>query len=307
MGSGDFAVPTVQGLLDSKHDVVAVVAPPPRKSGRGRKVHATPTADLARSAGVDVLETDNVNNDAGLAFVADHRPDVIVVVEFGQFLRRGVRELARLDCINLHGSVLPALRGAAPVNWAIIRGYSRTGLTTFSLVDRMDAGPVYRTTTVAIPPDERAGELRERLAALGPGLVEDTLAAIAAGAEPTSQDDTAATYAPILKKTDGHLDFRRPAAEIANRAHGTYPWPGGKAVFRPRDGKLVEVTLTHVCVAEDCGLPPGEVGAEFLVGTGKGSLEILELQPAGKKPMDFKAFANGYRVAAGDQFIGVAQ
>ena len=211
--------------------------------------------------------------------------------------------MAKRDTINLHFSILPKLRGAAPVQWSIIRGYEKTGVSVFSLVDKMDAGDIYTTVETEIHPGERADCLFERLDEIGKLAVLETLEMIESGnASTTAQDESAATFAPKLVKEDGHLDFSLSATEIANRIHGTWPWPGGHAVFHHTGGKTQEVIIEAVRVADGETGNSGTVDEDLMISTGR--LEIVELKPSGKRLMDWKAFCNGYRVAAGDLFTG---
>jgi len=228
-GSGTFAVPTLRAILDSTHEVTGVVTQPPRRAGRGGGMRPTPAAELARGAGLALLEPPDVNDEAAVAAVREMRPDAICVAEFGQMLRPAVRGTAPLGAFNVHASLLPELRGAAPVNWAIIRGYAATGVTTFSLVDRMDAGPIYMRKQTPVQPGETAEQLRKRLAELGAEAACETLGLLADGrAQPVEQDGARATLAPRLVKADGLIDWSAPAEVVANRIHGTWPWPGGR-------------------------------------------------------------------------------
>jgi methionyl-tRNA formyltransferase len=305
-GSGTFAVPTLQALCDSDHDIVGVATQPPRPAGRGRECTPTPIHEFAGRRGLDVRAAADINAAASVAWLAERRPDAIVVVEFGQFIHAAARRTARLDAINLHGSVLPKLRGAAPVNWAIIRGHERTGVSTFSLVDKMDAGDVYLSVETPIEPLERAGELRERLAALGPAVVLQTLEVMAAGATPMPQDHAAATYAPLMKKADGYLDFTQPAVKVAGRIRGTWPWPGGQAIFERAGGQRMRVTIAQAVIADGPAAgEPGTVDADECVATGEGRLRIVEIQPAGKRLMAWADFHNGYRVQPGLRFLPI--
>jgi methionyl-tRNA formyltransferase len=305
-GSGTFAVPTLETLCDSDHEIIGVVTQPPRPAGRGRECTPTPIHDLADARGLRVLATADVNHADCVAWLTERQPDVLVVVEFGQFLRAEARGTARLDAINLHGSVLPKLRGAAPVNWAIIRGLQRTGVSTFSLVDTMDAGDVYLSAETPIEPFERAGELRERLAALGPTVVLQTLEVMGAGATPVPQDHAAASYAPLMKKADGYLDFARPAAEVVARVRGCWPWPGGQAIFERGNGKQMRVTIEQAEVVDGPAEgEPGTVDAAECIATGEGRMRVVQIKPAGKRLMDWRDFHNGYRVEPGQRFLTI--
>jgi len=303
-GSGDFGIASLKAILSSKHEVAAVVTQPARPAGRGGKLRPTEVARCAADLGLEATQCDDVNSPESIDLIRAAKPDVIFVVDFGQFVSGKVRELAPLGAFNLHGSLLPALRGAAPVNWAIIRGHTTTGVTTFSLVDRIDAGPIYAAREAPIRPDETADQLRERLAELGAALVCETLDMLESGrARTVVQDESRATKAPKLAKSDGWLDFSEDAVTVRNLIHGTWPWPGGQARYVSSGrGKQQLVTIARAA-AEEGPCEPGLVNSELLVGTGKGLLRILEIKPAGRRLMRWQDFVNGYRVAPGDRFL----
>jgi methionyl-tRNA formyltransferase len=305
LGSGPFAVPALRAIQHAGHDIPLVMTQPPRPAGRGGKLRATAVAEAARQAGLNPVPCENVNAPEGVEAVRSAGPDAICVVDFGQLVRSAVRDLADHGAMNLHGSLLPALRGAAPVNWAILRGHATTGVTTFSLVDKLDAGPIYLRDETQIDPNETAEELKARLAAMGAELICRTLGQMDAGwLTGIEQDPAKVTLAPKLTKRDGHLDWSRPAAEVRNRIHGTWPWPGGQAVFRRSNGKMLPVVIAraHVLDAPADG-PPGTVDGEGAVATGRGRLGLVEIKPAGKRLMSWKDFTNGYRVEAGNVFL----
>ncbi len=303
-GSGAFAAPSLRAILSSDHDLVGVVTQPPRPAGRGGKLRATLVAEIAREAGRDVIECANINDEQVVQQLRAMALDVICVAEFGQMIRLPVRETAAVDTFNVHGSLLPALRGAAPVNWAIIRGCRRTGVTTFSLVDTMDAGAMYLKKETDIGADETARELKERLAEIGAAAAMETLAMLADGtAFPQEQDESLATLAPLLKKSDGVIDWSAGAEAIRNRIRGTWPWPGGQTVLKRQQGRDVPVVIASASV-EDA--PPGEGGRldeQLRVETGGGgAMRILEIKPAGKRRMAWRDFVNGSRPQPGDRF-----
>ena len=303
-GSGTFAVPSLKAILRSDHEAVLVVTQPPRPAGRGGKVRPTPIGLLAREEGLEPLASPDVNSDDTVSAVAAARPDAICVVEFGQFVRQPFRSAASVDSFNLHASLLPELRGAAPVNWALIRGYERTGVTTFSLTDRMDDGPVYLQEATSIEPDDTAESLRARLAEAGADVVVRTLDLLQrGGAEPTSQDHSRATRAPRLKKSDGRICWTDPAGAIRDRIRGTFPWPGAWTGLCRKDRPAVPVILGSVAMAEGPAAgPAGRIDDDLLVATGGGRLGILTIKPAGKRMMNWRDFVNGYRVGPGDGF-----
>lgn len=302
-GSGSLAVPVLDAVRSCGCELVAVVTQPPRPAGRGGKLTPTNVEQAAEAAGLHVRRCEDINAPDSVAFLREQRADVMVVVDFGQFIRLPARQAARRSAFNLHGSLLPELRGAAPIQWAIIRGYRRTGVTTFELVDEMDAGPIYLQRETPIDPAETAEELRARLGALGAEAVVETIRRIACGhAEPVEQDHTCATLAPRLKKRDGRIDFSADAVSIRNLVHGTWPWPGARAVFHRSGGKALQVTLARAGAEPGGAAPPGAVDKDLAIGTGEGRLRVRELQPAGKRLMQWRDFVNGYRVTPGDRF-----
>ncbi|MFW6153896.1 MAG: methionyl-tRNA formyltransferase [Planctomycetota bacterium] len=305
-GSGRVATSTLAALGASEHDLAMVLTQPPRRAGRGGRVTPTPVAQDAEALGLEAVPCPNINDPAMVERIAAARPAVIVVVDFGQKIGREVRDLAPHGAINMHTSLLPALRGAAPVNWAIIRGLRHTGVTTFRLVDRMDAGPILLQDAVEIGPEETAEALRDRLAALGAEVVVRTLEGLDAGTlcdEP--QNEAAATMAPKLTKADGRIDFGDSALAIVNRIRGTWPWPGAHASFVHGGRRPVRVIFAEaaaILTAEPHRAEPGTVGEDGTVQTPDGAVEIRRLKVAGKRLMGWSDFVNGYRVAPGDRF-----
>jgi methionyl-tRNA formyltransferase len=305
MSSGEFGVPTLRAIAASGHTLLRVITQPARPAGRKGKLRATPIATAAAELGLKVTECPDVNAPEFVAELTNLNADVICVVDFGQIIRAPARESARLEAFNLHGSILPALRGAAPVNRAILDGLTRTGVTTFLLADGVDTGDIYLTADLVMCPAETSGELRARLAELGAPLVIDTLDGLEAGTlEAKPQDHSQATDANKLSRADGFVDFTDTAQAIRRRVHGLWPWPGVHAVFCPQEGKLRDVILARVDVVEGdaSGMLPGTLDGELRIATGEGFLQVLELKPAGKALMDWRSFVNGMRPKPGDQF-----
>ncbi|MFP3938525.1 MAG: methionyl-tRNA formyltransferase [Phycisphaerae bacterium] len=304
-GSGTFAVPTLRALAESQHELACVITQPPRPAGRSRKCRPTPLADAAAEMDLDLCEFEDINSPDAVDRMQSAGADAICVVDYGQFIARQVRELTPRGAFNLHASLLPEMRGAAPINWAIIRGYKRTGVTTFKIVREMDAGPVYLQRATDIEPHETAEELRDRLAPMGAEVVLETIGLLTGDwAEATEQDHSSATYAPRLKKSDGVIDFSADAASIRNLIHGAWPWPGGQAEFQGRHKGRIRVVLARASVAEG-GTPddqPGAVCEDLSVATGGGRLAIHAIKPAGGRLMQWRDFVNGYRVQSGDRF-----
>ena len=302
-GSGEFAVPSLRAVMATDHELAGVVTQPARPAGRGGGLRPTPVFAAAAAAELDTTTCDDINAPAVVRRIGALKLDAICVVDFGQMIRQSVRATAAA-AFNLHASLLPALRGAAPVNWAIIRGHSRTGVTTFRLVDEMDAGPIYVQTAADIRPGATAGELKARLADLGARAVVETLDVLSAGGPaPSEQDHTRATRAPRMTKADGLVDFAADARTARNLIHGTWPWPGARALLLRAAGPDVDVVLARA--AAEAGPPgrPGRLDDQLRIETGGGRLEVLEIKPAGKRLMGWRDFVNGYSPAGGDRFV----
>jgi len=312
-GSGEVAIPTLEAMRESRHDIVAVITQPPRPAGRKRRPVPTPVELIARTAGLNVSPCENINAPEQIRALSESGAELIVVIDFGQNIGAAVRESVPRGAINLHGSLLPALRGAGPIQWACIQGLTRTGATTFQVVDRMDAGDIYLQEAIDVGPDETADELRVRMASLGARLVLRTIEGLADGtlhAQP--QDESLVTRAPKLKKSDGILDFTQGSATIVNRIRGCWSWPGATAEFHHGDRPPVRVIFARARATESTAefaddVEPGDVCSplgqtRLCVRTGDGAIEITQLKVAGKRLMDWRDFINGYRVAAGDRF-----
>ncbi len=305
-GSGAFAIPSLRAILGSRHDVPLVVTQPARQAGRGSRRRPTPVSAWAREQSLALLECPDANDEEAMETIRRAEPDAICVVDFGQYIRKPLRELPPTACFNLHASLLPALRGAAPINWALIRGHRVTGVTTFVVTSEMDAGPVFFQHDTPIDPDEDAPGLKARLSEIGAGLVCRTLGVLEAGwAEPVEQDHAAVTCAPRLTKADGHIDFAATARGIHNLVRGTVPWPGAKARFVGRGPEPVEVTVVRSAVADDeasSAQRPGTVDASGRIVAAEGLVEFLRIKPAGKREIAWRDFVNGYHVKEGDRF-----
>lgn len=307
-GSGTFGVPVLRALSAGEHELAAIVTHPPRPAGRGGKLRPTAIAQTAGEANLPVWECPDINAPQAVARLAELDADVLCVVDFSQMIRGPARGAFRIDAINLHASLLPALRGAAPVHWALIRGHRRTGVTIFSLVDPMDAGAIYVQTATDIQPGETAAELRPRLADLGAAGVCQTLDLLAGGrAQTREQDPAKVTFAPRLNKSDGVIDWSAPAEQICGLVCGTWPWPGGQAVLRRSGGKDVPVVIARAVAAEGGHgeASPGRLDDNLNVAAGRGRVRVLEIKPAGKRLMCWRDFVNGYRPARGDSFLAV--
>ncbi len=317
LASGGIAVPPLRWLENADHEIVGVVTQPDRQGGRGRKPIATPVKTYAVEAGLPLIQTEMVNAPDQVEALLAAKPDLGVTVAFSQKIGAELLHRIPLGCLNIHPSLLPKCRGAAPVNWTIIRGQTRTGVSVFRLVERMDAGPVLAVRETMIKPSETAGELYDRLAGIGCDALDGALSQYDGGRPPegTPQDDELATAAPRMTKQLGRISLRQRAAEVVRWANGLFPWPGVQLHFvKPGSEQRVQVRLARTAVAEDPQTlaarqgrsapmrPPGTVLEGGIVACGDGAIRILEIQPAGGRIMLWQDFVNGRHVEPGDRF-----
>jgi methionyl-tRNA formyltransferase len=295
LGTPEFAVPTVDALARAGHEVLAVVAQPDRPAGRGQALRGPATKAWADAHGVPVLQPEKVRDGTLATALRALRPDVLVVTAYGRILGRDLLTLAPLGAVNVHASLLPRWRGAAPIQWAVASGETETGVTVMQMDEGLDTGDMLLVRTIAIGPEETAEALSPRLAALGGEAIVEALPLLAAGAlVPVRQDAAAVTLAPILEKGDGRLDFTRPAGELACRVRGFTPWPG---TFTSLAGRTLKVHRAVALAAASAGAAPGTArvsGDGLQVACGGGtSLALLEVQPEGKRRMAARDFVNG--------------
>ena len=302
LGSGRFAVPCLEALLDAGHDVAALVAQPDREKGRGQALAPPPTKPVARKRGVPLLQFPRVREPEAQEALRQLGPELQVVVAFGQILPRSVIELAPRGTVNVHASLLPRLRGAAPIQWAIARGETETGVTTMLIDEGLDTGPTLLARATPIGPEETAADLEPRLARLGAELLLETVHGLAQSTlRPVPQDHARATLAPLLRKEDGLIDWSLPAKTIACRARGFHPWPGA---FTTHDGRRLKALRVREA---DLGDAPPLSGAVTAVGPdgvrvacgGDTCLLLVEVQPESRRPMPAAAWAQGARVLPG--------
>lgn len=293
-GTPAFALPTLTALCE-RHVVVAVVTQPDRPAGRGQRPQASPVKELAQRRGLPLVQPERLKAAGWAERLRPFAPEVAVVVAFGQILPPLVLAVPSRGSINVHASLLPRYRGAAPIAWAIIRGERETGITTFLMDAGMDTGPILLQRAVSIGPDETAGELATRLAEIGAAVLLETLARLDA-LTPAPQDDTRATDAPRLRKEDGPLDWGRPAAELAAVVRGLNPWPG--AATQSPTGRLQIWRARVVPGSAEPGMLVAAHGT-LCVGTGEGLLRPLEVQPDNRRAMAWETFLRGARLAAG--------
>lgn len=301
-GTSEFAVPALQALARSHHKIVLVVAAPPQPSGRGRKLTPSPVEQEARALGLDVLTPMNPNDPAFVAELVSLKPDVAVLAAYGYILNSPLLTAPALGFLNIHPSLLPRYRGAAPIQRALMAGESETGVTVIVLSEQVDAGDILEQVAVPVGPDETAGELSQRLSAVGARLVLEALTRLAEGtASRTPQDRSLATRAPKLTKPERQIDWREPAPQIHDRIRALSPEPGAVTGFR---GRRVVLLRSRVYATDDKG-EPGQLlvqHAGLVVATRSGTVEITELKPEGRRAQTGSSFRNGHRLVSGERF-----
>jgi methionyl-tRNA formyltransferase len=310
LGSGEFGIECLSALLKSPHTLRFIVTQPPQPAGRGRIPNPTPVARWAKAHSIPFVETDDVNTPDIIDKIAGYQPDLIVVVAFGQKVDNDLINLPPRSAINVHASLLPKYRGAAPINWAIINGETQTGISIITVAEKMDAGKILTQLETGIGPNETAGELHDRLAQMAAPLLLKTLDRIADGtAVYTEQDHSKATLAPKLKKSDGFLDFTASAELLRRKILGLWPWPGASATYiSKKTGKSVRVTIAMVEVVETSNpsnLPAGTLDENLNVLCSQNALKITKIKPDGSRLMDFNDFANGRHAQHNDIFAKI--
>jgi len=307
-GSPAFAVPTLERLAAGRHDIRSVVTQPDRPVGRMQELRPPPVKEAALRLKLPVFQPEKIKSDESRAFLEKIKPDAVVVVGYGQILPPWLLDLPRYGCVNLHASLLPAYRGAAPIQWAIAHGETRTGLTTMLMDPGLDTGPILLQWATEIGPEETAVQVSERLSARGADLVAETLERLEAGTvTPQQQDNSLASRAPLLKKEHGLIDWSLPSQQIANRVRGLLPWPGCYSGFR---GKKLQIwrarpDQSRARKQADKATMPGQlvpVGDDLLVACGQdAALQILELQLEGRRRMTAAEFLHGSQPKAGER------
>ena len=313
MGTGPFAIPTFESLLDSQHDVAVLVTRPTPPVRSRVKAPRNPMREVAEARGIEVLSPEDVNSEAARKQLASLRPDLYVVCDYGQILSPDTLSIPPLGGINLHGSLLPKYRGAAPVHWAIFNGDRETGVTVIHMTPKLDAGPTLTLRTTPIGESETTAELEPRLALLGVEPVHEAIAMLAAWdrSSPigTPQDPALACRAPRLKKSDGEVDWSRSATQIYNQFRALKPWPGTFTQWHRPSGEPLRLLLDEIAIADGSApeeTTPGSVlvsdGTRLEVATGDGILLLGKVQPAGKRVMAIDEFLRGYPIPVGDRF-----
>ncbi len=302
LGTPVFAVPSLEKLVAVGRRVIAVVTQPDRPRNRGQRDAPPPVKEAALRFGIPVHQPERIRRPEALELIRSLAPDAMVVIGYGQIIPQSIIDIPPLGIVNVHASLLPKYRGAAPIQWAIVHGETRTGVTTMRIDAGLDTGDMLLDRETAIGPEETAIELGARLAAMGADLLIETLDGLEAGvAAPRKQDPAQASYAPLLKKEDGLIDWRQPAEAIHDRVRGLQPWPGAYTAFR---GQTLRVWRTRVTA-----LPPGQPGRfanlkPLTVGCGLGALELIEVQLEGRRRMSGADFANGHRLTESDVLGG---
>lgn len=298
MGTPEFAVPSLSALIGAGYEVAAVVTQPDRPSGRGKVLTPPPVKTAAEAAGIPVLQPSKIRTEEFYSGLSSYSPDLICVTAYGRILPKSILDLPLYGCVNVHASLLPKYRGAAPINWAIVRGESVTGITTMLMDEGMDTGGMLLRREVAIEDDDTGETLSRKLSIVGGDLLAETLALLEEGRlRPEKQDESLATYAPIIKKEDGLIDWSKPARDIRNLVRGMLPWPGAYTFV---GGKMLKIFMAAVSEGEG---RPGEViksgGGVLRVAAGDGALDIVELQIEGGKRLEAAAFLAGRKIAEG--------
>lgn len=300
MGTPDFSVGTLEALVQAGHEVVLAVTQPDRPKGRGGKMQYTPVKEKALEYDIPVFQPVKVREKSCVEKLDSYKADVMVVVAFGQILPREILELTPYGCINVHASLLPKYRGAAPIQWSIIDGETVTGVTTMQMDEGLDTGDMLLKTEVPLEPDETGGSLHDKLSAAGAKLCVETLKALEEKTvTPEKQGETPTKYARMLDKALGKIDWTKDAASIERLVRGLNPWP---SAYTSWEGKTMKIWSAEV-VDRECKAPCGTVAevtkTDFSVQTGKGLLKVTELQIPGKKRMAADAFLRGYKMETG--------
>lgn len=296
LGTSAFAVSTLERIAQTGHRVLCVVTQPDRAKGRGHATASSPIKELAVQQGLSVYQPLRIRRPEAVTYLAALKAEVMVIVAYGQIIPQSIIDLPRHGIINVHASLLPKYRGAAPIQWAIMQGEHKTGVTTMRIDAGLDTGDILLSAETDIGPDETAPELSERLARMGADLLIRTLDGLAAGTlAPRKQEDALATYAPILKKEDGWIDWTMPAQTIHNRVRGLNPWPGAFTRFRDHTLHIWRSRVARLCHARQPGRLIHSHGLFVMCGDGA-MLELIEVQLQGRNRMPAEAFANGQRL-----------
>ena len=302
MGTPDFAIPSLRALMeDDAFDVVAVVTQPDKPRGRGKELSYCPTKEFALKNGLDVYCFGRIRDRENIETLEELAPDVMVTAAYGQILSQKVLDIPKLGCVNVHGSLLPKYRGAAPIQWAVINGEKQTGITTMLTERGLDCGDILLKEAVNIGDEETAGELFDRLAELGGKVLVKTLHGLAGGSiTPVKQNEDEATHFPMLKKHDGEIRWDKSAQQVHDLIRGVNPWPGAYTTY---NGMIIKIWASQVVSGKgECG-EIIKANNELIVTCKEGAVKILEMQIPGKKRMAAELVLRGFRIDAKDKFI----
>jgi methionyl-tRNA formyltransferase len=304
MGTPEFAVPSLNALYNSEHHIALVVTQPDRPKGRGRKVYPPPIRTAALELDLNTIQPNSLKSEAVAEHLAGLKPDLLVVVAFGHILSKRILDIPRIGTINVHASLLPKYRGPAPINWAIINGENQTGVTTMLMDADLDTGDILLTATEPISPEDTAKTLHDRLALLGSDLLVRTLDAYATERiRPIAQNHAHATYAPLLNKQDGRIDWQKPAATLESFIRGMTPWPGAFTFHGEQRLKIFRAKPITRAPEGPTGTVLQSFPDELEIATGNGTLSILEIQgPSGKRLL-IEDFLRGYHLKPGTRLI----
>lgn len=303
MGTPDFSVPTLQSLIDSKHQVIAVVTQPDKPKGRGNEMSFPPVKEKALQYEIPIFQPVKVREEPFINTLKELNPDAIVVIAFGQIIPKSILDLPKYGCINIHASLLPKLRGAAPIQWAIINGEEETGITTMFMAEGLDTGDMLLKTVVPIEKEETGGSLHDKLSVIGGDLILETLEQLENGtAIRIKQDDKLSNYVGTLNKSLGNIDFSKPAKEIERLIRGLNPWPSAYTFLNGKMLKIWKASVIEKEYTSQTGVVVEVTKDEVIVKTGEGALAFKELQLEGKKRMTTDAFLRGYTIVEGTKF-----
>ena len=304
MGTPDFAVAPLEAILKAGHEVTAVVTQPDRQKGRGREVQYSPVKECALSYGIPVLQPLKIKEKDAVEELRKYPADIFVVAAFGQLLSEEILNMPRFGCINIHASLLPAYRGAAPIQWCVINGEEKTGVTIMQMAKGMDTGDILLQKEVVLDEKETGGSLFDRLMETGAELIVEALPKIEAGELiPVVQKEELATYAGKITKDMGNIDFTKAAVTIERLIRGLNPWPSAFTHYKGKILKIWEADVVSECVNAENPVPGTVIAMDkesFTLATGEGALRIRSLQPEGKKRMSCAEFMRGYEVKVGE-------
>ena len=306
MGTPEIAATVLKSVLASKHEVVAVVTQTDKPKGRGHEMAFPPVKEVALDAGIPVLQPQRARDEEFIEQLKAYQPDIILVAAYGKLLPKAILDMPRFGCINVHASLLPKYRGASPIQWAVLNGDEKSGVTIMHMAETMDTGDIIMTKEVVLDKEETAGSLHDKLAEIGGPLLIEAMDALETGRAPRiRQNEEEATYVKMLDKTMGNLDFSKPAVQLERWIRGLNPWP---TAYTKLDGKMLKLWKAEVLSAEEAGknskgLDTGVITAvskdSFDVLTGDGVLRIKELQLEGKRKMTAEEFLRGFTLEAG--------